>query len=124
MSSTLPKLALRRETVRNLGVKTSVRAGSLVGSFSDNAGVVNQNSTNPVPKSSGSVGPTAAIRADRLRLPTGSSSDARHGAQRSARERARDASALTERGVACPHRAMTAAYAAQAPSRSPVASSA
>jgi hypothetical protein len=57
MSSTLPKLALRRETVRNLGVKSSVRAGSLVGSFSNNASLVDQNSTNPVPKSSGSVGP-------------------------------------------------------------------
>jgi hypothetical protein len=57
MSSTLPKLALRRETVRNLGVKSSVRAGSLVGSFSDNASLANQNTTNPVPKSSGTVGP-------------------------------------------------------------------
>lgn len=57
MSSTLPKLALRRETVRNLGVKSSVRAGSLVGSFSNNGGVVDQNSTNPAPKTTGGVGP-------------------------------------------------------------------
>jgi hypothetical protein len=57
MSSTLPKLALRRETVRNLGVKSSVRAGSLVGSLSNNGGIVDQNSTNPAPKTSGSVGP-------------------------------------------------------------------
>ena len=57
MSSILPKLALRRETVRNLGVKSSVRAGSLVGSFSNNGGAVDQNSTNPVPTGGGTIGP-------------------------------------------------------------------
>ena len=56
MSSVLPKLALRRETVRNLGVKSSVRAGSLVGAFS-NGSVAGQSSPDPVPTGGGPIGP-------------------------------------------------------------------
>lgn len=56
-----PKLSLERETVRNLSVKSTLRAGSVlgggvVGSFSNNSGVANQ-SGDPATKGTGTVGP-------------------------------------------------------------------